>query len=165
MSFLSKIGNILGKATDFASNILKPMKNHVASGLRQAGNFLVKNKDTIGTIATGIGNILSNLPNGELKDKLGKYGSAINTVGGIIGGNKSPSNLPIANTQQNRPQYNPRINQTQNNPRIYHPQRQPARPQNQQFGTQPTQRPIQQPAFGATTQRNPSLNTRGRRVI
>ena len=156
MSFLSKIGNILGKATDFASNILKPMKNHVASGLRQAGNFLVKNKDTIGTIATGIGNILSNLPNGELKDKLGKYGSAINTVGGIIGGNKSPSNLPIANTQQNRPQNTPRINQ---------PQRQPARPQNQQFGTQPTQRPIQQPAFGATTQRNPSLNTRGRRVI
>ena len=156
MSFLSKIGNILGKATDFASNILKPMKNHVASGLRQAGNFLVKNKDTIGTIATGIGNILSNLPNGELKDKLGKYGSAINTVGGIIGGNKSPSNLPIANTQQNRPQNTPRINQ---------PQRQPARPQNQQFGTQPTLRPIQQPAFGATTQRNPSLNTRGRRVI
>ena len=156
MSFLSKIGNILGKATDFASNILKPMKNHVASGLRQAGNFLVKNKDTIGTIATGIGNILSNLPNGELKDKLGKYGSAINTVDGIIGGNKSPSNLPIANTQQNRPQNTPRINQ---------PQRQPARPQNQQFGTQPTLRPIQQPAFGATTQRNPSLNTRGRRVI
>ena len=156
MSFLSKIGNILGKATDFASNILKPMKNHVASGLRQAGNFLVKNKDTIGTIATGIGNILSNLPNGELKDKLGKYGSAINTVGGIIGGNKSPSNLPIANTQQNRPQNTPRINQ---------PQRQPARPQNQQFGTQPTLRPIQQPAFGATTQRNPSLNTRGRRII
>ena len=165
MSFLSKIGNILGKATDFASNILKPMKNHVASGLRQAGNFLVKNKDTIGTIATGIGNILSNLPNGELKDKLGKYGSAINTVGGIIGGNKSPSNLPIANTQQNRPQNTPRINQPQNTPRINQPQRQPARPQNQQFGTQPTLRPIQQPAFGATTQRNPSLNTRGRRVI
>ena len=165
MSFLSKIGNILGKATDFASNILKPMKNHVASGLRQAGNFLVKNKDTIGTIATGIGNILSNLPNGELKDKLGKYGSAINTVGGIIGGNKSPSNLPIANTQQNVHDKMSAQNRPQNTPRINQPQRQPARPQNQQFGTQPTLRPIQQPAFGATTQRNPSLNTRGRRII
>ena len=163
MSFLSKIGNILGKATDFASNILKPMKNHVASGLRQAGNFLVKNKDTIGTIATGIGNILSNLPNGELKDKLGKYGSAINTVGGIIGGNKSPSNLPIANTQQNVHDKMSAQIRPQNTPRINQPQRQPARPQNQQFGTQPTQTPIQQPAFGTTTQR--PLNTRGRRII
>ena len=141
------------------------MKNHVASGLRQAGNFLVKNKDTIGTIATGIGNILSNLPNGELKDKLGKYGSAINTVGGIIGGNKSPSNLPIANTQQNVHDKMSAQNRPQNTPRINQPQRQPARPQNQQFGTQPTLRPIQQPAFGTTTQRNPTLNTRGRRII
>ena len=33
MSFLSKVGNILGRASDWASNIIKPIKNHVTQGL------------------------------------------------------------------------------------------------------------------------------------
>ena len=62
MSFLSKVGNILGKASDFANTYIKPLKNKVANGLSKVGNFLDKHHETIGTIASGIGSILSNLP-------------------------------------------------------------------------------------------------------
>ena len=130
MSFLSKIGNLLGQATDMASNFIKPLKNKVQNGLSKVGNFLDKHHETIGTIASGIGNILMNLPKGQLSDKLQSYGQTLNNVGQSFSQNR-PSNLARQ-----------AISQTVNNA---HTQQQ--RPQNQQFGTTAVNAPVQQPAF------------------
>ena len=92
MSFLSKVGNLIGKATDFANTYIKPLKNKVQNGLSKVGNFLDKNHETIGTIASGIGNILMNLPKGQLSDKLQSYGQTLNSVGQSFSQNR-PSNL------------------------------------------------------------------------
>ena len=40
MSFLSKVGNLIGKATDFANTYIKPLKNKVQNGLSKVGNLL-----------------------------------------------------------------------------------------------------------------------------
>ena len=137
MSFLSKVGNILSKATDFASNYIKPLKNKVQNGLSKVGNFLDKNHETIGTIASGIGNILMNLPKGQLSDKLQSYGQTLNSVGQSFSQNR-PSNLARQ-----------AITQTVNNAHNQQQQTQQQRPQNQLFGTTAVNNPIQQPAFTA----------------
>ena len=92
MSFLSKVGNILGRASDWASNIIKPIKNHVTQGLTKAGNWLDRNHETIGTIASGIGSILQNLPSSKMKNKLESYGNTLSSVGNTFLQDR-PSNL------------------------------------------------------------------------
>ena len=140
MSFLSKVGNLLSSAVDTASNFIKPLKNKVQNGLSKVGNFLEKHHETIGTIASGIGNILMNLPAGQMKDKLQSYGNTLTNVGNSISQNR-PSNLA---RQAISSQINTMHNQNQ--------QAQNQRPQNQQFGTNPVNTPIQQPSFGARAQ-------------
>ena len=107
MSFFSKVGNLLGKASDFASNLIKPMKHNIQNGLQKVGNFLDRNHETIGTIASGIGNILGNLPNGQMKQKLHGASNALNAVGGYMSnytpgtiGSNRPSNLPRSPVQR-----------------------------------------------------------------
>ena len=132
MSFLSKVGNILSSAVDTASNFIKPLKNKVQNGLSKVGNFLDKHHETIGTIASGLGNILMN---------------TLNNVGQAFSQNR-PSNLARqAITQQ--------MNTAHNNQQ----QAQQQRPQNQQFGTNPVNTPIQQPSFN----NRPSLSFGGNR--
>ena len=147
MSFLSKVGNILSSAVDTASNFIKPLKNKVQNGLSKVGNFLDKHHETIGTIASGLGNILMNLPAGQMKDKIQSYGNTLNNVGQVFSQNR-PSNLARqAITQQ--------MNTAHSNQQ----QAQQQRPQNQQFGTNPVNTPIQQPGFN----NRPSLSFGGNR--
>ena len=142
MSFLSKIGNMLNSAVDTASNFIKPLKNKVQNGLSKVGNFLDKHHETIGTIASGIGNILMNLPAGQMKDKLQSYGQTINNVGQTFSQNR-PSNLARQAISQ-------QMNISHNNQEKVQQQR----PQNQQFGTNPVNSPIQQPPFNNRQQTN-----------
>ena len=133
------------------------MKNKVQNGLSKVGNFLDKHHETIGTIASGIGSILSNLPSGQMKDKQ-SYGNTISNVGNSISQNR-PSNLA---RQAISSQINTMHNQNQ--------QAQNQRPQNQQFGTNPVNTPIQQPEFGARAQvaagiNNPRGRSNQRRII
>ena len=153
MSFLSKIGNLLGQATDMASNFIKPLKNKVQNGLSKVGNFLDKHHETIGTIASGIGNILMNLPKGQLSDKLQSYGQTLNNVGQSFSQNR-PSNLARQ-----------AISQKVNNAHTQQQQTQQQRPQNQQFGTTAVNNPIQQPAFAARPGPIAFGNTNMRRII
>lgn len=157
MSFLSKVGNLIGKATDFANTYIKPLKNKVQNGLSKVGNFLDKNHETIGTIASGIGNILMNLPKGQLSDKLQSYGQTLNSVGQSFSQNR-PSNLARQ-----------AITQTMNNAHNQQQQTQQQRPQNQLFGTTAVNNPIQQPTFTAsntpTFTARPSARTNMRRII
>lgn len=124
MSFLDKVGGMFSKVADNVGNFIKPIKHNVQQGLAKAGNWLDRNHETIGTIATGIGNILSNLPAGQASDKLRQAGNTISNVGqgissrnyltglsggisGVINGSfQRPSN--IARTPPNR---NPPANQ------------------------------------------------------
>lgn len=145
MSFLSKVGNILGKASDFANTYIKPLKNKVANGLSKVGNFLDKHHETIGTIASGIGSILSNLPAGQMKDKLQAYGNTLNNVGQAFSQNR-PSNLARQAISKTMSNPNPQNTNRESTQSTY-------RPQNQQFGTTPVNRPIQQPAFGGNQDR------------
>lgn len=92
MGFLDKVSTMLGSASDWASNIIKPMKHNVVKGLSKAGNWLDKNHETIGAIATGIGTILQNLPSSKMKDKLQTYGQTLSNVGENVRMNR-PSNL------------------------------------------------------------------------
>lgn len=146
MNFLSKVGNLLGRASDFASNIIKPMKHNIQNGLQKVGNFLDRNHETIGTIATGIGNILANLPNGQMKQKLQGASNALNTVGGFMN-NYTPGTI---NFNSNRPTNLPR------NP-VQRPIQQPVQviPQPQ---TQPVQQPIIQENQGARVIRGSRRN-------
>ena len=142
MSFLSKVTNLLGKASDFADTYIKPLKNKVANGLSKVGNFLDKHHETIGTIASGIGSILSNLPSGQMKDKLQSYGNTLSNVGQAFSQNR-PSNLARQ-----------AVSQTMNSGGNTSWQAS-IRPQNQQFGTTPVNRPIQQPGFGSRAPQQP----------
>ena len=150
MSFLSKVGNILGRASDWASNIIKPIKNHVTQGLTKAGNWLDRNHETIGTIASGIGSILQNLPSSKMKDKLESYGNTLSSVGNTFLQDR-PTNLArkaVSEFMNNR-------NDQQN-------YQQQFRPYPQTPAIQPVNQPIQQPTIspnrGAVTSRRFNSN-------
>ena len=75
-----KIANILGKVKDFGSNLIKPMKHTISngwdmlkSGVSKAGKFIYDNHENIGTILSGVGSIIGNLPNSQLKQRLSNY--------------------------------------------------------------------------------------------
>ena len=135
MSFLNKISSMLGKASDWAGNIIKPLKNHVVQGLTKAGNWLDRNHETIGTIASGIGSILQNLPDSKMKEKLQGYGNAFSTVGGALTHNR-PSNLARKGVSMlmNGPNIKQDVQQNKQQP--------------QSPAVQPVNAPIQQPSIG-----------------
>ena len=135
MSFFDKVGNILGKVGNFASQYIKPIKNHVSQGLSKFGNWVDKNHETLGAIATGVGTILQNLPSSKMKDKLEMYGEGLNNFGNTIQRNR-PTNLA---RQAVSTFVNGRNEQQKQQEQI--------RPQPQNPATQPVAYPIQQPAF------------------
>ena len=135
MSFLDKIGNILGKVGNFAGTIMKPIKNHVVQGASKFGNWFDRNHETIGAIASGVGTILQNLPSSKVKDKLEAYGEGLNNFGNTIQHNR-PTNLA-------RKAVSTFMNGRDEQQR----QQEQLRPQPQNPATQPVALPIQQPAF------------------
>lgn len=159
MSFLDKVGNMLGKVSDFAGTIMKPIKNHVTQGMSKFGNFLDKNHETIGAIASGLGTFLQNLPSSKMKDKLEAYGQGLNSFGNTIHNNR-PTNLA-------RQAVSTFINSRDEQQK----QQEQVRPQPQNPATQPVAFPIQQPAFtgvNRNTGNNVAMKTRPhftRRVI
>lgn len=114
----SKISNMLGSAWDWGKSIIKPLKNTVSNGYEmikngamKAGKFVADNHEAIGNIVGGIGNIINNLPNSKIKDKLesglGNASVAVNKF----------SNLRPSNTQ--RIQFkNDMINNKVNTPQV-----------------------------------------------
>ena len=146
MNFFNKVGNLLGRASDFATNIIKPMKHNIQNGLQKVGNFLDRNHETIGTIASGIGNILANLPNSQMKQKLQGASNALNTVGGFM------NNYHGNGFASNRPSNIPR-----------NPINRPVQQQPVQVIPQPQTQPVQQPV----AQQQQNINNVGnrRRII
>ena len=116
----SKIGNMLGKAWDFGSSLIKPLKNHISNGWEslkngasKVGKFVSDNHETIGTILSGVGNIIGNLPNSPLKQKLQNFGQGAQGAGNFINGGFS--NLRPAN--QKRQAFNNGLSNRMNQPR------------------------------------------------
>ena len=157
MSFLDKVGGMFSKVADNVGNFIKPIKHNVQQGLAKAGNWLDRNHETIGTIATGIGNILSNLPAGAASDKLRQAGNTISDVGqgissrnyltgisgAINGAFQRPSN--IARTPPNK------LSEAN-------------RPANQNPAINPVNSPIQQPPVAGANNRLSEAND-GNRII
>ena len=100
----NKISSMLGKAWDFGGSLIKPLKNHVSNGwdmlktgASKVGHFVNNNHEAIGSILSGIGNIVGNLPNSPIKQKLENFGNtAPNTM-------SRPQNTP-------RQQFNNNLN-------------------------------------------------------
>ena len=130
----SKIGNLLGKTWDFGSSLIKPFKNTLANGWEKlkngaskVGSFVANNHEAIGSILSGVGNIIGNLPNSPLKQKLSSLGQNVQNANSFVHGGFS--NLRPANAQ--RQQFNNNLSnrnsintmaantgQTANNPRV-----------------------------------------------
>ena len=79
-----KISQLLGKVSDFGSRIIKPMKNNISNGFNKlksgalkVGRFINDNHELIGSIVGGVGNLISNLPNSRVKDKMLQYGALL----------------------------------------------------------------------------------------
>ena len=100
----NKISSMLGKAWDFGGSLIKPLKNHVSNGWEmlkngasKVGQFVNNNHEAIGSILSGVGNIVGNLPNSPIKQKLENFGNtAPNTM-------SRPQNTP-------RQQFNNNLN-------------------------------------------------------
>ena len=131
----SKISNMLGKAWDFGSNIIKPFKNHISNGWEalkngasKVGQFVANNHEAIGSVLSGVGNIIGNLPNSPLKQKLSDFGNNATHDGDMFSnGFSRPQNTQRQSFNNN---LNSKFNQQ--------PQRMPTRQQIQ------TQGPIRQ---------------------
>lgn len=134
----SKIGNLLGKTWDFGSSLIKPLKHTVANGWEKlkngaskVGSFVANNHEAIGSILSGVGNIIGNLPNSPLKQKLSSLGQNAQNANSFVHGGFS--NLRPANAQ--RQQFNNNLaNRTANTsyggmPQISNNQRVLAAPQ------------------------------------
>lgn len=104
----NKISSMLGKAWDFGGSLIKPLKNHVSNGWEslkngasKVGQFVNNNHEAIGSILSGIGNIVSKMPGSPIKQKLENFGNAASNVGYAASGVGNmfhrmtrPSNLP-----------------------------------------------------------------------
>ena len=78
----NKISSMLGKAMDIGSSLIKPLKNHVSNGWEKlkngafkVGQFVNDNHEAIGSILSGVGNIIGNMPNSPLRKKFESYGN------------------------------------------------------------------------------------------
>jgi len=128
----SKIGNLLGKTWDFGSSLIKPFKNTLANGWEKlkngaskVGSFVANNHEAIGSILSGVGNIIGNMSNSPLKQKLTNLSQGAQSANNFVRGGFS--NLRPANAQ--RQQFNNNLSnrqantpantgQTANNPRV-----------------------------------------------
>ena len=110
----SKISSMLGKAWDTGKSLIKPMTGKIASGwdmlkngAMKAGKFVSDNHEAIGSILSGVGNIIGNLRDSPVKQKLQQLeGGAQQANNMIYGGfsNLRPSNLkrtPFSNGLNN----------------------------------------------------------------
>ena len=120
----NKISNMLGKAYDFGSNLIKPFKNTVSNGWEmlkngasKVGQFVSNNHEAIGSVLSGVGNIIGNLPNSPLKQKLESFGNSASNAGNMFsnGFNYIPQQ-PNMSRPQNAPrqQFNNNINNRYN---------------------------------------------------
>lgn len=104
---------MLGTAWNKAGSFIKPLKNTVSNGFdmlkngaMKAGKFVYDNHEAIGNIVGGIGNILSNMPDSKLKDKmqqgLGGATTAINRFSNLRPSNEQRKQFSnnISNRQQ-----------------------------------------------------------------
>ena len=89
----SKIGNMLSNAWAGAKNLIKPLKHGISSGWEslkngagKVGRFIGNNHEAIGSIMSGVGSILSNMPNSPIKQKLNQFGGAANNFSNFMNG-------------------------------------------------------------------------------
>ena len=105
---------MLGNAWDFGSSLIKPLKNHISNGWEalkngasKVGQFVNNNHEAIGSILSGVGNIIGNLPNSPLKQKLANFGNNATNAGNMFSNGFNnmarPQNTP-------RQQFNNNIN-------------------------------------------------------
>ena len=94
-----KISQLLGKVSDFGSRIIKPMKNNISNGFNnlksgalKVGRFINDNHELIGSIVGGVGNLISNLPNSRVKDKMLQYGANIDSARSMMHNLTRPAN-------------------------------------------------------------------------
>lgn len=87
----SKISNMLGNAWDFGSKLIKPFKNHISNGwdalkngASKVGQFVANNHEAIGSVLTGVGNIIGNLPRSPIKQKLADFGNGASHAGNMF---------------------------------------------------------------------------------
>ena len=119
----SKISGMLGKAWDFGSSLMKPLKNKVANGWEmlkngasKVGQFVSNNHEAIGSILSGVGNIIGNMKDSPIKQKLQQIEGGAQQANGIIQGgfsNLRPANTrrtPFSNGLSNRTNVQPQQN-------------------------------------------------------
>ena len=101
-----KIAKMLGKVKDFGSSLVNPMKNSVStgwdmlkSGASKVGRFINDNHESIGSILSGVGNIIGNLPNSSIKNKLSSYADTAGRTSDFLHCGYSNMNRP-SNTQR-----------------------------------------------------------------
>ena len=111
----SKISNMLGGAWDWGKNALGSLRSSVGkgydmlkNGAMKAGKFVYDNHEAIGNIVGGIGNILGNMPNSPLKQKMEQG------LGGATVAINKFSNLRPSNAQ--RQQFSNNMSNRQNMP-------------------------------------------------
>ena len=110
---LGKISQMLGGVMDWGKNAFGSIKNNVGKGYEmlkngamKTGRFISDNHEAIGNIVGGIGNILNNMPNSPLKQKMEQgLGGATTVINKFS--NLRPSN-------QQRQQFNNNIINKQN---------------------------------------------------
>ena len=100
----SKITGMLGKAWDAGKSLVKPLTGKISSGwdmlkngAMKVGKFVGENHEAIGSVLSGVGNIIGNLRDSPLKQKLqqieGGAQQANNMIYGGFNGMARPSNL------------------------------------------------------------------------
>ena len=100
----SKITGMLGKAWDAGKSLVKPLTGKISSGwdmlkngAMKVGKFVSDNHEAIGSVLSGVGNIIGNLRDSPLKQKLqqieGGAQQANNMIYGGFNGMTRPSNL------------------------------------------------------------------------
>ena len=82
---------MLGNAWDFGGKLIKPFKNHISNGwdalkngASKVGQFVANNHEAIGSVLTGVGNIIGNLPKSPIKQKLADFGNGATRAGDMF---------------------------------------------------------------------------------
>ena len=98
---------MLGTAWDTGKSLVKPLTGKLASGwdmlkngAMKVGKFVGENHEAIGSVLTGVGNIIGNLRDSPLKQKLQEANNAAQTITDGISGRSKFSNLRPSNTQR-----------------------------------------------------------------
>ena len=98
---------MLGKAWDTGKSLVKPLTGKLASGwdmlkngAMKVGKFVGENHEAIGSVLTGVGNIIGNLRDSPLKQKLQEANNAAQTITDGISGGGRFCNLRPSNAQR-----------------------------------------------------------------